>query len=61
MPKKKVKVATTVYLTAEQKDRLKRLHEKTQIPIAVYIREGVDYILRKNEHLLPGQLTLLDR
>ena len=55
------KVATTVYLTAEQKEKLRMLHQQTQVPISVYIRRGIDIVLAKNEHLLPGQLTLLDR
>jgi predicted DNA-binding protein len=55
------KVATTVYLTPEQKEKLKSLHEQTKVPISVYIRQGIDLVLAKHEHLLPGQLTLLDR
>lgn len=53
------KVATTVYLTAEQKERLHILFEKTRVPVSEYIRQGVDMVLEKHEHLLPGQLTLL--
>jgi predicted DNA-binding protein len=56
----KKKVATTVYLTTEQKEKLHLLHQQTQVPISVYIRRGIDMVLAKNEHLLPGQLTLLD-
>ncbi|MCA9521502.1 MAG: ribbon-helix-helix domain-containing protein [Myxococcales bacterium] len=52
------KISTTVYLTAEQRELLKRLHDRTKVPIAEYIREGIDLVLEKNRHLLPGQLPL---
>ena len=52
------KVSTTVYIEPEQADRLKVLHERTKVPVAVYIREGIELALAKYEHLLPGQLTL---
>jgi hypothetical protein len=28
------------------------------VPVAVYIREGIDLVLRQYGHLLPGQLSL---
>ena len=31
------KVSTTIYITPEQADRLKMLHDRTKVPIAVYI------------------------
>jgi hypothetical protein len=52
------KVSTTIYITPEQADRLKLLHDRTKVPIAVYIREGIDMVLRHYEHVLPGQMTL---
>ena len=52
------KVSTTIYVTPEQYDRLKLLHERTKVPIAVYIREGIDLVLKHYEHHLPGQMTL---
>jgi len=52
------KVSTTIYITPEQADRLKLLHERTKVPIAVYIREGIDMILKHYEHVLPGQMSL---
>ena len=52
------KVSTTIYITPEQADRLKLLHERTKVPISVYIREGIDLILKHYEHVLPGQMTL---
>lgn len=54
------KISTTVYITEEQNRRLKALNERTRVPVAEYIREGIDLILKKNEDLLPGQMTLLD-
>jgi hypothetical protein len=54
------KISTTIYVTAEQSDRLKLLHERTKVPVAVYIREGIDLVLRHYQHLLPGQLPLVD-
>ena len=52
------KLSTTIYVTPEQNDRLKLLHERTKVPVAVYIREGIDLVLRQYGHLLPGQLSL---
>ena len=52
------KISTTIYVTPEQADRLKLLHERTKVPVAVYIREGIDLVLRQYDHLLPGQLPL---
>lgn len=53
------KVSTTIYITPEQNERLRELHERTKVPVAVYIREGIDLVLDKYEHLLPGQASLL--
>ena len=52
------KVSTTIYITPEQSDRLKLLHDRTKVPIAVYIREGIDMVLKHYDHILPGQMTL---
>jgi predicted DNA-binding protein len=52
------KISTTIYVTPEQNDRLKLLHERTKVPVAVYIREGIDLVLAHYAHLLPGQLAL---
>jgi hypothetical protein len=54
------KISTTIYVTPEQADRLRLLHERTKVPVAVYIREGIDLVLRQYAHLLPGQLALVD-
>ncbi len=54
------KISTTIYITPAQSERLKTLHARTKVPVAVYIREGIDMVLKKYEHLLPGQLSLDD-
>ena len=54
------KISTTIYVTPEQADRLKLLLERTKVPVAVYIREGIDLVLRHYAHLLPGQLALVE-
>ena len=52
------KISTTIYVTPEQSERLRVLHERTKVPVAVYIREGIDLVLRQYNHMLPGQLSL---
>ena len=52
------KVSTTIYITPEQAERLKLLHERTKVPVSVYIREGIDMMLKHYEHVLPGQMSL---
>jgi hypothetical protein len=54
------KITTTVYITEEQNEKLKALHHKTKVPIAEYIRQGIDLILDQHQADLPGeQLSLL--
>ena len=53
------KVSTTVYITQEQNQLLKQLNQKTKVPIAEYIREGIDMALERHRHQLPGQMELL--
>lgn len=46
------KVMTTVYLEREQDRLLKELSEATGVPMAFFIREGVDYVLgRRTKYL----------
>jgi len=52
------KISTTVYITPEQNERLKLLHERTKVPVAVYIREGIDLVLESHQDELPGQMSL---
>ena len=54
------KISTTVYITPEQNDRLHLLHSRTKVPVSVYIREGIDLVLKYYEHELPGQMSLVE-
>jgi predicted DNA-binding protein len=54
------KISTTVYITPEQNERLKLLHERTRVPVAEYVRQGIDLVLDKYRGALPGQLSLED-
>lgn len=54
------KISTTVYLTEEQVAALKELTFRTKVPIAEYIRMGIDLILQKNVERLPGQTSLFE-
>ena len=54
------KISTTVYITKNQSEKLKELHTRTKVPVAEYIRQGIDMILKENAHKLPGQLSLMD-
>jgi Ribbon-helix-helix domain len=51
------KISTTVYITPEQNDLLKQLHQKTKVPVAEFIRQGIDLILDREKRNLPGQMT----
>ena len=48
------KISTTVYITEEQNEKLKALNTKTKVPIAEYIRQGIDLILEKHKNEIPG-------
>jgi predicted DNA-binding protein len=52
------KISTTVYITPEQDARLKSLHDRTKVPVAEYIRQGIDLVLDKYRDQLPGQADL---
>jgi len=52
------KISTTIYITPEQNELLHLLHSRTKVPVAVYIREGIDLVLKRYEDSLPGQRTL---
>ncbi len=54
------KISTTIYITPEQSERLKLLHERTRVPVAEYIRQGIDLVLERHRPEMPGQLTLDD-
>lgn len=52
------KISTTVYITPEQNALLKQLHERTRVPVAEYVRQGIDLVLEKYADELPGQVEL---
>ncbi|MBW2700593.1 MAG: ribbon-helix-helix domain-containing protein [Deltaproteobacteria bacterium] len=54
------KISTTVYITQEQNEKLKLLNKKTKVPVAEYIREGIDLVLDRHQDLLPGQISFVD-
>ncbi len=45
-PMARNKISTTVYITPEQSEKLRDLHGRTKVPVAVYIREGIDLVLQ---------------
>ena len=51
------KVSTTIYITPEQADHLRMLHERTKVPIAVYIREGIDLVGKTFGYRLVSPMT----
>ena len=57
-PMSRKKISTTIYITPEQNELLHLLHSRTKVPVAVYIREGIDLVLKRYEDSLPGQRTL---
>jgi hypothetical protein len=54
------KISTTVYITHEQSAQLKQLHDRTKVPVAEYIRQGIDLVLDKYKEHLPGQVDLFE-
>lgn len=52
------KTATTVYITEEQQRLLKELNQRSKVPVAEFIRQGIDLVLEKYNDLLPGQMPL---
>jgi hypothetical protein len=54
------KISTTVYLTPQQHAALKQLHGRTKVPIAEFIREGIDLVLKQHADKLPGQMKLVE-
>jgi len=59
MPRKKI--STTVYITPEQDALLKELHQRTKVPVAEYIRQGIDLVLERYRAQMPGQVGLFEK
>lgn len=53
------KLATTVYITEQQQALLKELNTRSKVPVAEFIRQGIDLVIQQYRDLLPGQLDLL--
>lgn len=52
------KLATTVYITEQQQALLKELNMRSKVPVAEFIRQGIDLVIRRYQELLPGQMDL---
>jgi len=52
------KVSTTVYITRGQDERLKTLSKRTKVPVAEYIRQGIDLVLERYQDQIPGQQVM---
>ena len=50
------KVLRSIYLDITQVERIKKLSEITKVPQAVYVREGLDLILRKHEEQIDTKM-----
>ena len=50
------KVLRSIYLDITQVERIKKLSEITKVPQAVYVREGLDLILRKYEEQIDTKM-----
>ena len=68
------KILRSIYLDIEQVERLKKLSAQTRVPQAVYVREGLDFVLNRYakkprkkrvanriKHEKPTSLSLLKR
>lgn len=51
---------TTVYIEPVQDSLLKALSSRTNVPVAEYIRRGIDLVLEAHREHVPGQLDLFD-
>ena len=49
------KKLVSLYMEEEQTERLSKLSAKTRVPKAVYIRDGIDFILDKHEKQRKGK------
>jgi len=50
------KVLRSIYLDITQVEKIKRLSERTKVPQAVYVREGLDLVLSKYEDRISSDL-----
>ena len=52
------KLATTIYITEQQQALLRELNQRSKVPIAEYIRQGIDLVIYRYRDQLPGQMDL---
>lgn len=52
------KILRTTYVEPETLEQLKKLSELTGIPVAKYVRDGIDLVLDAHQDKMPGQLEL---
>ena len=52
------KLATTVYITEQQQALLKELNTRSKVPVAEFIRQGIDLVIHRYQELLPGHMDL---
>lgn len=52
------KLATTIYITEQQQAILKELNQRSKVPVAEYIRQGIDLVIQRYRDQLPGQMDL---
>lgn len=43
-------LSTTVYLDADQVEKLRQLSAATKVPQAEWVRQGIDLVLDRHEH-----------
>ena len=46
------KVSTTIYITPEQDHAIKVLSKRTRVPVASFVRDGIDHVLERYAVLL---------
>jgi hypothetical protein len=51
------KITTTIYITEDQNIKLKELNERTKVPVAEYVREGINLVLEKYKNEIAGQMS----
>lgn len=51
------KIMGQMYLTPDQMDRLRALHESSRVPMAELVRQGVDLVLDRRDAEVRAGLT----
>ena len=45
------------FITEDQNEKLKLLNKKTKVPVAEFIRQGIDMVLDRYKNQIPGQMS----